>query len=141
MRWHLFDRRVATTLLAMLVVAGCDSGPNEPEICDDAITVTQPSGLAPGFSWTPQCGVAAVSVATPVVTQFGVQAHVVWAIEAPGNQVMAPITYGSRPWGTTVLVEPEPLLSGRDYLVTVRRWVQVDGERQQVDVAHGHWQP
>ena len=141
MRLHRFDRAAATTLLAMPVVAGGDSGPSEPAICDDAITVTQPSGLAPGFAWTPQCGMAAVSVATPVVTQFGVQAHVVRAIEAPANQVMAPISYGSRPWGATVLVEPEPLVSGRDYVVTVRRWVQVDGERQQVDVANGHWRP
>jgi hypothetical protein len=139
MRLHHFDRGVATTLLAMLFVTGCDRGPSEPEICADAITLTQPSGLTPGFAWTPQCGVAAVSVATPVVTQFGVQAHVVWAIEAPANQVMAPLSYGSRPWGSTVLIEPEPLLSGRDYVVTIRRWVQVDGGRQLVDVAHGHW--
>jgi len=139
MRRHPFDSLSATALLATLLVSGCDSDPNEPEICDSAVTVIQPSGLQPSFAWSPECGIASLSVTTPVVTQFGVQARVVWAVDAPADQLSAPLPYGSLPWGASVLVSPDSLLPGRDYRVTLRRWVVVDGRRQQVDVGNGHW--
>ena len=126
---QLVSRSALVALAAAISASACGDAVS-PVCPGDIVTVTASSGTTPEFTWTPACPVAQLDVDD--MTQGGVN---VWRISGQGTNAIAPgLRYGETPTGVVQLRAPDPLVAGREYRLTVLRWV---GDAQSGGLAGG----
>lgn len=76
------------------------------------------------FDWSGGCGVGALEV-----REAGASGRIMWQVRdrQAGNQLVAPIRYGTAPVESTVLVPPAPLEPGTRYVVEVTALSSIQG--------------
>lgn len=113
-----------TLALLLLLLATCSDGigprPLEPCDADQEVEVMVGSGPNPVFSWTPACGLASLHVwdqnqTSGWVLYTGPRTH--------ENPLRSGIRYGDAPPESVEPAPATPLISGREYTVTVYRWI------------------
>jgi hypothetical protein len=103
-------------MIAALVAACGGNEPSDP--CASVTPVVTLETPAPVFDWDSECAAAALLV-TPVDSE---SVHLWSVVAAPGiNALRSPVTYGIPPAGTAVSLPAEPLVSGREYRIWIRR--------------------
>jgi hypothetical protein len=118
-----------------LLLGGCGTDPNAFHLgCQHISSMQVGPGLTPLIDWSPNCGVAGLTVYAaqdpvpgqdPSPTFPGTNltpGPIVWALYNPdstGNILEPSVRYGKVPAGIVAWVPAEPLVSGRDYLVSV----------------------
>ena len=127
----------------LLWAAGCNRAapqlsppvPARPRMlpgCTGRIPISVSAGVAPGFTWAPDCSVSAVAVQVSVRTEA--RWETVWSFHIPHpGGIGSGIEYGSAPPDAVVTVRARRLRAGRQYLVTVRNVVgssSIAGEGQ-----------
>ena len=114
---------IATLLLAG-GVGGCDIETLRIQVCTGSLAVVVSTDPDAEFTWSGGCGVGALEV-----REAGASGRVVWRIQdrQAGNQLVAPIRYGTAPVESTVLVPPAPLEQGTRYLVEVTVLSSIQG--------------
>ena len=105
-------------LLFVGVLASCsDENALEPvRECFGPLAVTVSSTTPPVFTWTAPCAVARLAVIEPPslgLTQFA------WDVRSDPPRIVSPVTYGTRPGGSTEVQAPAALRSGETYQVRV----------------------
>ena len=108
--------RMTTTIAVAMVISAC--GSTEPEMCQpetQALEVTtEVVGQNVVLGWTPECGVRSLFLESDGGGD-------VWAIEADGNGIMPPVTYGTAPPGVLTQSGPSPLIVGQSYFGSLAR--------------------
>lgn len=108
------------------MLAGCGSVltevPSNPNRCGHDVQAAVSPGLTPTFSWTPACGVGAISVVRQWVDSTGSSyGELVWAIETSNEEdpLGPPVTYGMTPRGFRTVSLAKPLVAGQWYELTL----------------------
>ena len=109
------------TVLLFLFAAGpgCES-PLGPGDCEESVivTVSQESGTV--ITWEPSCSVDII-----LVSALDDSARVVtmpaWEVNFDDEAVFPPVTYGTAPAGTKVVIDAIPLEPGRSYRIGLFR--------------------
>jgi hypothetical protein len=104
---------IAAATALVLVGCGGDSASTAVDaICAGPILVAVGQGTTPSISWSPACKAQAISV------EDVNSGTIVWSI-ANRDGMTTPITYGSKPVGSTTGVEAAALQRGTAYDITV----------------------
>jgi hypothetical protein len=103
--------RLLLTAAACCVTALSCGDSTEP--CGAPLSLSVSAGVAPTFSWSPDCAVAAL-----VVSEDG-NSSVKWHVEASANEIESGVQFGQTPPGANALVAPVPLTSGTTYVVSL----------------------
>lgn len=131
---HSRSLRVTATLVVASLL-GCRNGTVaapvitwlSPPGCTRPIGVEVSSGVTPIFSWTPDCGISALTV-TSVPAATGATESAVWAFSVPeSNPLGSGIRYGEAPTGARVWTAAQSLRGGTTYRVSVILTVGLDG--------------
>jgi hypothetical protein len=101
-------RSVARGAIAFLLLTlACGNG-TAPQ-CTGPVTVRTTMSATPIITWTPDCGVARLTIAAP--PSLGV-VHIAWSISSPGSEIESGVRYGRVPNGATESSPAIPLGSG-----------------------------
>ncbi|HVE79238.1 MAG TPA: hypothetical protein VNA89_10270 [Gemmatimonadaceae bacterium] len=106
-------------VVAAALLAGCggDDAPLQPVApCTGPVSLTATSEALPLFTWTPECGVARLTVLSPPVTGPPVLR---WEISSLTGRIASGVRYGSVPDGAIQTVPPRALVAGQTTGVTV----------------------
>ncbi len=126
---QLLPRSMLVALAVAISATACGDAV-APACPGDVVSVSVTGGTTPDFAWTPACPVAQLDVDD--MTQGGVN---VWRISGQGANVIEPgLRYGETPTGAVQLRAPDPLVAGKEYRLTVLRWV---GDAQSGGLAGG----
>jgi hypothetical protein len=106
---------LASTLSLAAALSSCDGGTGTSALCDTPVAMSVTSGAVPQFSWDPSCLVEKVYVYEARAPSVG-GPRLIWGIDRASG-LAPPIRYGQAPAGVQVILPPEPLVSGRSYLV------------------------
>ena len=114
--------------LTLIVLASAGCGTTEPPApCSGDINVTVRGEFQPTFDWSRRCGISSLSV-LKLSTQPGELDKMVWGFSVSERQPVGPsIVYGNNPVGSTVSHQPETLVPGAQYRVTILYTVGGDG--------------
>lgn len=122
----LLNGSLVRLLLLVPAFAGCGSVPTEvlsnPNRCRQDVQASVSPGLTPTFSWTPACGVGALSVVRQWVDSTGSSyGQLVWAIETSNEEdPLGPsVPYGVTPQGFPSGSPAKPLVTGQWYTLTL----------------------
>lgn len=102
------------SLAVVLASCGDSAGPTGGG-CDEPITITVSSTTSPSISWTPSCTVAVIRVSQ--LNEPVDSLKLKWWVQSESNSIRPPVSYGSAPAGSTVLLGPKALFGGTQYLV------------------------
>ena len=121
MKQTLFS--VTGSILAFLAIGSCNNDPVGPEGCRNTVQVAVSGGTSPLFSWSPPCGMSALSVETVPPAPAGLM----WSFSLPESAPIPPdVRYGAAPRGATVS-QPKPLIAGQTYRVRIVHTLGGDG--------------
>jgi hypothetical protein len=101
--------RPTTRLLLVLVVAGLACGDATAPACTGQVTLTTSTSRTPVFTWTPNCGVASLSMATPPSAGL---VNFYWNITSADARIESGVRYGRVPAGAVEVEPARPLPSG-----------------------------
>jgi hypothetical protein len=114
-----FVRRVRTTAVAILATSlAChDATAPAPSPCVGSIEVGVLTTTQPTFTWSPQCGISALTVTTVSAIP---EEEVMWGFTVSEQAPLGPaIVYGTNPRGANVWTQPKHLSVGKTYRITV----------------------
>lgn len=126
--------RVTSTLM-LAALLGCRSSTEpdplvgwlSPTGCNGRIDVTVTSGVVPTFSWTPNCGISALTVTNVTPAPGTTWEAPVWGFSVPENHPLGPtVRYGAAPAGANLWTPARPLDAGTTYRVSVMLTVGLD---------------
>jgi hypothetical protein len=116
-------RGLALAIAALTLAAGCDIETLRIQVCTGGVAVLVSTNPEAEFNWSGGCGVGALEV-----REAGAGGRILWRIQdrQAGNQLVAPIRYGTAPLESTVLIPAAALEPGMLYIVEVTslQWVQ-----------------
>lgn len=109
---------LARTAALLLTALSC-SRTTALEGCVQNVQVAVSTDAGPIFSWSPACGISALSVVT-VPSAPGVTVESMWAFSVPEQKPIGPsVLYGTAPAHATVSTQPRALVVGATYRVRV----------------------
>jgi len=123
--------RAALVVLALGGLTRCtSSGGPGLAACSGAVTMTPASGLAPTFTWTPNCLADQVAVEENIAPSAG-GPQPRWIIQSrtTGQGTSSPLTYGDVPARMQEVLSAAPLVAGHQYRVSVSGGTTVVGTR------------
>jgi hypothetical protein len=127
MKRSLFSSRCCRLVMStavMIAGSGCGGDSTRPDprpecgLFED-VTISVGPGTTPEFSWTPECGVAALSV-DEIEVAPGARRRF-WEVSGSQSALHPPVRYGTPPNGSSdmIVVPPAPLEVGHTYRVTL----------------------
>lgn len=106
--------RRAFAFVVLLGLGACSS-PTAPDApCGAEVSLVASSGTKPTFSWTPDCGVAQLTVTTLGDSFF------MWTVTSAPFGIGSGVKYGDTPKGASLTRAPTPLQDGVTYQVTIQ---------------------
>jgi hypothetical protein len=111
--------RMRLRALWLLSALSCGESTAPPAPCDGPLTVTVTHTLQPRIGWSPHCGVSELIVVAVPASSSEAE-RVVWGFTVSEQAPLGPdLTYGLKPRNSSVWKEPEALVVGKTYRVTV----------------------
>jgi len=128
----------AFTLLSALVACRESTAPDP---CSGALAVNVSGVAQPIFTWSPACGISALSITTVPSTQ-GEASRAVWGFTVSEQLPLGPgITYGISPERANVWTGPESLGVGKTYRVSIMYTVGGDVAVASGEATFTWWPP